>query len=397
MTKQIKITIPLIWVFCFVSLISFSQSKAELEKKRIEKEKQIELTKKLLEETSEKQKETLGYLSTLNSQISNRLELIITIKKELKYLDESITDNEDIINSLEKDIENLKDEYAEMLRFAYKNRNTYNKLGFILSAKTFNQSFKRLKLLQSYTDYRKNQLSLIYETKASLEQKLGLLNDQKNSKLKLLKKQSEEKQKLESDKQKQAKISSVLAGKQDELKKQLAEQKKASDALKKQIAAIIEKEMAKKSNAYYLTPAAQKLSMNFASNRGKLPWPVDRGFISESYGKKEVEGLHNVYVINNGIKFKTVKGAQARSVFDGTVKNVINIPGSGKSVLINHGSYFTVYSNLDEVFVNPGDQVTTKQSIGTIRYNSKNASTELELQIWKLKEHQNPSYWLLSR
>ena len=178
-----KLNKHILLLFIFLTPVAlFAQSREELERKRKQKEKEIELTKKLISETTEKQKESLAFLNTLNSQINSREELISTIRKEIKYLDEQIVESHDVVDALERDLGSLKKEYASMVRFAYKNRNTYNKIGFILSAETFNQSFKRLKLLQNYSAYRKKQMKLILETKDAIQRRLTSLNRKKDQK-----------------------------------------------------------------------------------------------------------------------------------------------------------------------------------------------------------------------
>ena len=383
--------------FSLISLFVFSQSKEELEKQRKQKQKEIEYTKKLINETNEKQKQTITFLNTLNKQINSREELISTVSKEIKYINEQIENNKGVIESLQKDLENLKKEYANMLCFAYKNRNTYNKIGFILSAKTFNQSFQRLKLLQHYSSYRKNQMKLIDKTTKSIETKVALLEVQKKNKVSLLAKQNLEKKQLEKDKSSKSNIVVKLKKKKKELKKELKEKEKIAAELKKKIKNLIASTMTKASKNYYLTPEAKKLSLDFVNNRSKLPWPVEKGFISETFGKHLHPTLKNVYIVNNGIKIKTNKNANARAIFNGKVSNVIRIPGAGTSVLINHGQYFSVYSNLSNVSVSAGEIVSTKQVIGKIAYDSRSGSTEMELQIWKMKQNLNPIYWIAPR
>jgi septal ring factor EnvC (AmiA/AmiB activator) len=351
-----------------------AQSKAELERQRKQKEKEIELTKKLIQETGIKEKKSLDYLNVLNVQIESRESLISTVRKELNYLNEEIADTRDIITSMEKDLENLKAEYASMVRFAFKTRNNYTKLGFILSAKSFNQSFKRLKLLQNYSEFRKKQMQLIVETKASIEQKLNELEEKKKEQLKLLNLQNEEKNNLEKDKQGQSKLLNDLKRQKEKLKKDLRKKERIRDQLNKQIEEIIRREIEAnknkgKSGSFELTPEAAKLSADFQSNKGKLPWPIEKGVISETYGKHSHPTLKGVTYVNNGIKFICPEGSEARAIFNGTVSNVIRIPGAGSSVLVNHGLYYTVYTNLDVVYVKEGEQITTKFKLGKIRHD----------------------------
>ena len=390
-----------------LSAFSFAQSKAELERQRRQKEKEIELTKKLIAETGLKEKKSLDYLNVLNVQIETRESLIHTVRQELKYLNEEISDTRDIIASMNKDLEILKAEYTNMVRFAYKTRNNYNKLGFILSVESFNQSYKRLKLLQNYSRFRKKQMELILETKANIEKKLAELEVKKQEQLKLLNIQNNEKENLVNDKAGQAKLLGNLKKEKAKLKKELIKKERIRNELNKKIekmilAEIEENKKKTKSGAFELTPEAALLSQDFVNNKGKLPWPIEKGIISETYGKHEHPTLKGVVVINNGIKFICPKGTDARVIFNGTVTNIIPIPGAGNSVLVNHGLFFTVYTNLDLVYVKAGEQITTKFKLGKIRYDQNSGKTEIELQIWKLHgdhppDKQNPAYWIYKK
>jgi murein hydrolase activator len=400
----------LIVILGFLSLECFAQTKADLERKRKQKDQEIQYTKKLIQETTQKQKESIQYLDVLDNQIKNRETLINTIGKEIRYLNELIQENTENIKALSKDLENLKKEYASMVVFAYKNRNTYNKIGFIFSAESFNQSFKRLKLIQNYSDYRKRQMDLIMRTKNAIETKTRQLNRQRVEKMSLLSKENQEKMGLLTDKEEQTQLYDKLKNKEKDLRKQLKEKERIANELNKAIERLINSEIAKvnKENTKVATPnnkavvlgptpEAMKLSMDFMNNKQKLPWPVEKGFISETYGKHEYATLEGVYVYNNGVNIRTNKEASARAVFNGEVRNIINIPGSNYTVLVKHGEYFTVYSNLESVSVKVGDKVKTKQSLGQIFFNEKSGIAELHLEIWKNFEKLDPAQWLFPK
>ncbi|MBT7827799.1 MAG: peptidoglycan DD-metalloendopeptidase family protein [Bacteroidetes bacterium] len=403
--KQISFITAALLVLCF-SVASFSQTVAELEKQRKQKEKEIELTKKLINETGIKEKKSLDYLNVLNVQIETRESLINTVRQELRYINEEITDTKDIVESMEKDLQTLKAEYASMVRFAYKTKNNYTKLGFIFSAESFNQSYKRLKLLQNYSEFRKKQMELILETKATIEEKLTELEKKKQKQLKLLNIRNSEKENLIKDKSGQAQLLGNLKKEKSKLKKDLAKKEKIKKDLNKKIEQIILDEFkrnSKKSNSgtFELTPEAAQLSNDFVNNKGKLPWPIEKGVISENFGRHKHPTL-DIDVVVNGIKFICPKGSEARAIFNGTVTRVFPIPGAGNSVLVNHGMYYTVYSNLDVVYVKMGEQITTKFKLGKIRYDQSSGKTEMELQIWKLKgaqqpDKQNPAYWIYKK
>lgn len=392
----------------------FAQSRAELEKRRKQKEQEIKLTRKLLADTKAKKKETLAYLQLLNKQIENRQSIIGTLQKEVKVISESIADGNDVVFSLENDLVNLRKEYGKLVYFMYKNRRTYSMLMFVFSSNSFNEAYKRIKFLQFYSQYRKKQVELIVKTEASLTAKVTDLKQKQADKQQVLQELGVQKQSLEEDKKEKDQLAQKLKGDEKKLRKQLKESQRAAEKLDRAIRNIIAKEIAAnnkkaakesgsstgkdkttvRKNDIGLTPEAAKLSSEFAGNRAKLPWPVERGFITEKFGRHEHPTIPDVIVNNSGIKIRTEKGASARAVFAGEVTNVIRIPGANKAVIVKHGNYFTVYSNLAEVYVHAGDKISVKQKIGSIAENIMNGETEMELQIWKNEEKMNPEAWI---
>jgi len=257
-------------------------------------------------------------------------------------------------------------------------------------------------------------MDLIIKTKNTIETKTLELNRQRLEKMALLSKENQEKLGLLGDKEEQTKVFDKLKKKEKDLRKQLKEKEKIAFELNKALEKLIKAEIEKankattktnKENAKVSkstpvlgpTPEALRLSQDFMNNKQKLPWPVEKGFISETFGKHEYASLEGVYVYNNGVNIRTNKDAVARSVFNGEVTNIVNIPGSYYTVLIKHGEYFTVYSNLEEVNVKVGDKVKTKQSLGVVYFNDKNGIAELHLEIWKLFEKLDPAQWLFPK
>lgn len=399
--------------FCLVvSAPLFAQSKAELERQRKEKEREIRLTRRLLNETNRKQRRTLKYLNVLERQIRTREELIGNLQNQLHLINLGIAETSDIADALDKDLEALKKEYARLLYYMYKNRNQYNLLTFVFSARSYNEAYKRLKFTRYYTDFRKKQFELIQKTQASLAEKITTLKEQQAEKQIVLAQLSEQKKELETDKDEKSKLSEELKGQQDELKKQLREQQRVARKLDNAIRDIIKREMKKSSKPgapkvkgksstttadEALTPDVVKLSSEFAANKSKLPWPVERGFISEYFGTQNHPTLDNIIVNNSGVKIRTPKNSKARAIFGGEVSYVIEIPGANHSVIIKHGKYFTVYSNLKSISVKRGDKVKTRQEIGVVGESKINGETEIELQVWKSGEKLNPAQWIIRK
>jgi len=353
---------------------AYMQSRKDLERQRREKEKEITETKKLLSETTEKKKQTVEYMNLLARQIKNREELIGTLDIELRVISNSIDENSDVVDALDKDLAALKAEYAQQIFFLYKNRSSYNMLAFVFSSASFNQAYKRLKFIQFYTNYRKKQVELIQNTQAELIAKVVGLQEQRNEKLVVLKQLDEQKASLEADKQDQAKLMKNLKGQESHLRKELKEKQAIADKLDKAIKNIIAKEIAEQRRKArkrrhtkkdhktetsakseieepLLTPEESRLSADFAGNRSKLPWPVEGGRITEHYGIQNHPTLADVHWNNNGIKITAKTGAQARAIFAGEVRAVIYIPGANQAVIVMHGNYYSVYTNLKNDFV----------------------------------------------
>lgn len=400
----------LIAILCTIQIIA--QTKSELEKRKQQLTKDIEFTSKVLKETQKNKEATLNQLVTLNKQINIRESLINTISSEVRIIEKQIGDINNVINTLQAELAQLKKEYAAMVVFAYRNQSSYNKLMFIFAAENFNQAYKRLKYLQQFGSYRQKQAEYILETQRDLNYRIVELENKKRQKNGLLLDEQKEKVTLSKEKDNQTKIVRTLQDKEKQLKKELQEKQKAAQKLNKAIEDIIRKEIeaarkkaeaeAKargekppaKSDALALTPEAQKLSADFTSNKGSLPWPVEKGIITERFGEHPHPVLKGVMVRNNGVDIKTNPGSSARAIFSGEVTGVIAIPGGQSAVLVRHGEYVTVYSNLRSVSVKRGDKISTKQLIGTVFTDEKNSETEIHFEIWKGMDKLDPSAWL---
>lgn len=384
------------------SLAGWSQSKTELQKKRDALNKQIQVTTQLIKETEANKRNTQNQLNLTRSKIQLRKELIATISQELTQLDDDMAANRTRIAALEADLERLKEEYAEMIYRAYVNRNTYDKLLFIFSSDDFFQALKRTRYINQYSEYRARQAELIKATTAELKEKQATLEAQKAEKIALLENEREAQSALSADLDQQKVILDELQSETRALRKKLQQQEQERNRLNKEIQRIIAAEIAaaKKDNAgtFALTPEAAALSANFEKNKGKLPWPVERGVITSSYGRHKHPVLPGIYIENNGIDITTSKGATARVIFEGTVTSVFTIPGAGKNIIVSHGAYRSVYTNLQEVFVTTGEKVSTKQALGVIQTDDDDGKTVAHLEIWKISgsgtTKQNPALWI---
>lgn len=289
-----------------------------------------------------------------------------------------------------------------MMVHAFKNRNTDFRYLYIISAQTFSEAFHRMKYIQHYKDYRLNQIEKIEKNQAVLENKISYLQKKIEEKRKISKIKQIEKTEYLKDKQQQQETFAKLKADENKYKSVLNAQqkkrKKISVAIRKAIEAEISATIKKTKNKFTLTPEGNVLSKNFTSNKGKLPWPVEKGEITGRYGKHRHDVVSTATVDNNGIDITTEKQAKVRAVFSGKVTSVLIIPGAGKVVMISHGQYRTVYSNLKDVFVKKGDQVKTKQTIGKLIDSDEKSISEAHFEIWKITSNglatENPSLWI---
>lgn len=403
-------------------LNTYAQNKTQQEKQKLEKQREklledIGLTKKLLQKTEQSKKQTLHQLETLQKQIETRQQVIATIMREINLLTKEINEKQEVVNALENDLKELKKRYAEMVVNAYKNRTALNEMVFVFSAQNFNDAFRRVKLIQTLNQFRKKQAELIAATRSSLDSKILEMKEQKNARLKLLNIEVEQKTELNEEKQEQNIIANDLKKKEKQLSATIKQKQADAEKLNRKIEEIIKKEIeaAKKkadaaaktnnkttpvktnnTSSLNYTPEAAKLSSEFAANQGKLPWPVEKGIISKAFGQQPHAVLKGIIINNNGIDIKTEKGATARAIFEGVVTTIITVPGPGnqKAVMVRHGEYFTVYSNLAEVFVKAGQKITLKQNIGKVYTNIEDERTEIHLEIWKDVQKMNPANWI---
>lgn len=399
----VKLLFLIVFSF-FIVQAAYSQSKSELNAKKARLQKDIEYAGKMLSATSKKKGATLNSLSALNSKINAQQELIATMTIELRQLSDIIRENNKKIESLEEEIRQAKEEYAMMLRLAQKNSNHYQQLMFLFASDDLNQALKRIKYLKQFSDHRIKQVEIINKKKSALEETKKIQEASLAEKQKLRDAEIRTQELLNRDKQEQDRMIAELSKKEKELKNELKEKEKARKKLDDAIALIIKKELeaARKAanmkkgeakNVFALTPEAIALSADFASNRGVLPWPVERGIVVNSFGKKAHPVLKGIVTSNNGVNIKTEKGSEVRAIFSGSVSGTISIPGANKAVIVRHGEYLSVYSNLIEVFVQKGDKITSKQVIGMLG-EEKDSNAEIHLEIWKGSEKLDPESWL---
>lgn len=404
----------------FTNLALFSQTVKELEQQRKATLKQLESSTRILNETQKDKKLTLNKINLLNRNISQRKKLIDNINKEILVLDSEMEKLNGEKKHLQNKLDILKADYAAMVREAYVNRSIYSKIMFVLSAENFDQSWRRLRYIQEFTEYRKQQAAQITKTKNQIEQKTQQMTEHKFTKIEVVNQKRQEASKLTADQKKENKVLSGLSKKEKKLMADIKIQKKKANDLNNKIERIIAEEIrkaeesqkksvakdsqkdksgtpsgSKSSPVYTMTKEEKLLSGSFENNRGRLPWPTDKGFISGRFGVQSHPVLKYITTNNKGIYIQTPAKTNARAVFDGIVTQRFSVPGSNFGVIIKHGQYRTVYANLVDIYVSVGQKVKTKDSIGRIYTDTEDSNkTELYFQIWKDKTILNPEGWI---
>ncbi|HMQ82032.1 MAG TPA: peptidoglycan DD-metalloendopeptidase family protein [Saprospiraceae bacterium] len=377
-----------------------SQSRNSLESKRQQLIKEIELNESRLQETQKKQEVTFEQYLAIRAQVDRRRQLVSTLKKELEFTEEGIERSHVALDALSQDITRLKNEYADLIRIAYRHQLQQSYLLFLLSSKSFNEVFQRWQYIRQYDRYRKKQAELILETRERLKEKAAQLELRKQEKQDLLIVQEEQEQKLGSELANKDRLLKTLKSNESRLVKELDQQQLAHQQLNAAIETIIKTEMEQRRKAAVATSgaevnkslpsAAAPVTSNFAKNQGKLPWPVKNGYISRYFGKQDHPKLKGIQVTNNGIDIHTDEQALVYPVFEGTVTGMHYIPQYKNTIIVRHDNHYTVYSNLEDVYVKREDNVTPGQALGRLG----KGETEFHFELWYEKGKENPLHWL---
>ena len=419
-----------------LSNLIFSQTskKEQLQSQRDEISRKIKETKALIAESEKNQKLTANQISVLNEQISYRQNMIESIDNEMASLDVNIRHDGQQIKDLENQLSSLKNEYAKMIYQAYRNRSSYNQMVFILASTDFYQAYKRYKLMQSLSDTRKKQISIIKDTEIQLQDKIGTMLKSRDEVASLKQEQESVKAEIDQDRLEQQNKLITLKKESSKLrtqqKKQEADRKKLSakiqevinqelaaerkreqekaNAAKKLLATTTAKKPAEtpkittntktetKTTKIELAPEVVNMNSNFENNKGNLPWPVAHGAITSRFGKHNHPSLDDIVLNNNGLDFTTKEGESVLCVFSGNVTSVFSIPGAGYNIIVTHGTYKTVYSGLAQVNVKVGDKVSLKQTLGSVGIIDDEAVLHFEL--WSVNSikgtAQNPESWI---
>lgn len=379
------------WIWCNCLM---AQTKAELEDKRKATLNEITYVDNMLKSTAKKKEESMSALKIIGNKLNLRESVIRGMRDEINLMSGRIDLNTIAINMMESDLVDLKNDYARAVINSYKSQKENPELVYILSAKDFNQGYKRLKYLQQVTKFRRRESEIIIELKEQVQiTKDRLQNDL--SRISVLKsKEEQQKSLLQSEQERKQGMVQSLSKKEKQLKKDLEEKKRIADKIEKEIARIIEDERKKvvKSNN---TPEQKLIGENFAENKGRLPWPVERGIITSQFGIQKHPILKYVTENNIGIEITSLGKTAVRSVFKGEVAKVFAVQGANMIVIIRHGKYLSVYQNIVDLKVKPGDKVDTKQEIGNVYCEKENANKSiLKFMIYEERDSLNPEAWI---
>lgn len=370
-----------------------AESVKDLQKKQRKLQAEIEQTNKMLKQTKKDETATLNKLQLIGENIKNQKQLITTLDNEITALNHEMKQLSNTRDSLQVVLEGYKKDYAEMVRQSHYARMQQSPLLFLLSSDSFQQLARRARYLQEFAHFRQEQVRRIENTQAEIDIQNDLLQANKDDKQTALSSRKREQENLQRDERKQQNMLNQLKSKEKDLSQKLKQQQKKVAELNKKIDDIVRKQAAQSSKTS-MTKEQKLIAGGFEANKGRLPWPVEKGMISGHFGKQQHPVYSLVTIDNKGIYLQTTAGAKARAVYKGDVTSCFMIANT-YAVIIQHGNYRTVYSNLSKLSVKQGDKVEPKQAIGTIFTDpEQDQKTELYFQIYKDRDILNPELWI---
>lgn len=423
-----SVTNNLILVFLLVAFWGSSQvSSDKLIKEQSRLENKIADTKMLLKKTQNNKSASLDELKVIENQINYREQLLKNYDNQIRGAELKVEQKSKQIKEYEAKVRRLKDQYKKLILYAYKNRNKYGKMMFIFAAESYQEAIKRNNYLKRVAEIQENQFIVIQQHQELITEEIGAIEKEKKLKLAVISDKKKERLAIEEDRVRQEKIYQEFKQEEEQILAKLRQDEKDRQVLRNRIASAIQREIAEaeakrkaeeaalaKKSATTTTTAKETttastptfeatkkeaaLGKSFEVNRGKLPWPVDKGTITENFGNNPHPTLKNVTTNNRGIDISAPKNSQVRAVFEGEVTSVLNIPGAGKVVIIKHGNYRTVYSNLQDTYVVAGQKVSTKKVIGSLLSKSGQNMSVVHFEVHQVSGSNvtclNPSLWV---
>ena len=388
--------------FVIIQAQQTSKKQKELEAQRLRLKKEIKQINSILFNNIKTRKSALTQVEDLQVKLNVRLELIKVTNEQANLLTTRISINERNISTNRLELRNLKDEYANLIQKSYESKSLQNRLMFLFSSESFLQAYKRVQYLKQYASYRRKQ-GIAIANKTKLLQELNqTLNNEKAEKILLIEENRLVQKQIEEDAQNQKSLIKTLERKQTSLAFQISKKEKQQKAIDREINRLIREAIAasnkalgkKRKKTFQLTPEAKLIADNFKANKGRLPWPLEKGVVVQGFGRQRHPVVKTTTIQSNGVILATEPLAQVRAVFEGEVMSVIVIKGSNPSVLIRHGNFITLYTNLAKLYVTKGEKVNAKQAIGEVFTNQQTGKTQFQFGIFNNVNALNPKEWV---
>ena len=388
--------------FVIIQAQQTSKKQKELEAQRLRLKKEIKQINSILFNNIKTRKSALTQVEDLQVKLNVRLELIKVTNEQANLLTTRISINERNISTNRLELRNLKDEYANLIQKSYESKSLQNRLMFLFSSESFLQAYKRVQYLKQYASYRRKQGKAIANKTKLLQELNQTLNNEKAEKILLIEENRLVQQQIETDAQDQKSLIKTLERKQTSLASQISKKEKQQKAIDREINRLIREAIAasnealgkKRKKTFQLTPEAKLIADNFKANKGRLPWPLEKGVVVQSFGRQRHPVVKTTTIQSNGVILATEPLAQVRAVFEGEVMSVIVIKGSNPSVLIRHGNFITLYTNLAKLYVTKGEKVNAKQAIGEVFTNQQTGKTQFQFGIFNNVDALNPKEWV---
>ncbi len=376
------------------------QKELEVQKQRLTSE--IKQINTLLFKNTRKKKDVLSEVEDLNLKIAVRSQLVNVNNQQANLLTRQISVNERDIGNLRKELTALKKDYAEMIRKSYKSKSSQNRLMFLFSSESFLQAYKRIQYMKQYASFRKKQGDEIAIKTTTLQTLNTTLINQKRKKEALVSENRKVQQTLEGERKSQEVLIRSLKKRASSLASSIKQKQKKAAAIDREIERLIREAIAasnkaagkKSSKAFALTPEARLLAKNFTANKGRLPWPVEKGVVTQRFGTQPHPVVRTTMIKSNGVTIATSPNAIARAVFEGEVMTILSFKGSNPTVLIKHGNYITTYKNIGKLYVKKGEKVKAKQAIGEIFTHPQTGKTILQFSVFNEFTPQDPKSWI---
>ena len=374
----------------------------ELEAQRLRLKKEIKQINNLLFSNKETRKNVVTEVEDLQVKLNVREELIKVTNAQVNLLTRKINLNQRNISSQRKELEELKADYAKMIQYSYASKSLQNRLMFLFSSESFLQAYKRIQYLKQYTQYRRKQGVAIGEKTLLLQKLNKTLIEEKSKKVTLVNENKTVQEQLKKERINQQSLIKSLKLKAQNLSAQISKKEQQARAIDQEIDRLIREAIAASNKAagksskitFELTPEAKLIAANFEANRGRLPWPLEKGIVVQGFGRQKHPVVKTTTIQSNGVTIATSPSSKVRAVFKGEVMSVVTFKGSNPSVLIRHGNYITVYKNLGKLYVKKGDKVQAKEPIGEVFTNENTGKTEVQFSIFNNVKALNPKGWI---